>query len=87
MGILGWAIFGLIVGAVAKLVMPGRDPGGIIVTMMLGIAGGLLGGFLGRALNLYREGEPAGFIMSFLGAVAILFIYRLMIGRRAVPRP
>ena len=87
MGILGWAIFGLIVGAVAKLVMPGRDPGGIIVTMLLGVAGALLGGFLGRALNLYREGEPAGFIMSFVGAVVILLIYRVMIGRRTVPRP
>ena len=87
MGILGWILFGLVVGAVAKLVMPGRDPGGIIVTMLLGIAGALLGGFLGRALNLYSEGEPAGFIMSFIGAVVLLFIYRLMIGRRTVPRP
>jgi uncharacterized membrane protein YeaQ/YmgE (transglycosylase-associated protein family) len=87
MGILGWAVFGLIVGALAKLVMPGRDPGGIIVTMLLGIAGGLLGGFLGRALGLYREGEPAGFIMSFIGAVVLLLIYRMMIGRRTVTRP
>ena len=82
MGILGWILFGLVVGALAKLVMPGRDPGGIIVTILLGIAGALLGGFLGQALGLYGEGEGAGFIMSFLGAVGLLALYRVMIGRR-----
>lgn len=82
MGILGWILFGLIVGAVAKLVMPGRDPGGIIVTMLLGIAGAVLGGFLGRAMGLYGEGEAAGFVMSFLGAVALLALYRMVVGRR-----
>ena len=82
MGILGWIVFGLIVGALAKLVMPGKDPGGIIVTMWLGIAGAVLGGFVGRALGLYGEGEAAGFIMSFIGAVLLLFLYRMMIGRR-----
>lgn len=87
MAILGWIVFGLIVGALAKLVMPGRDPGGIIVTMLLGIAGAVLGGFVGRALGLYEEGEAAGFIMSFLGAVVLLAIYRMMIGRRSVARP
>jgi uncharacterized membrane protein YeaQ/YmgE (transglycosylase-associated protein family) len=87
MGILGWIVFGLIVGALAKLVMPGRDPGGIIVTMLLGIAGALLGGFLGRGLGWYGEGEPAGWVMSFIGAVLLLVIYRMMIGRRAVTRP
>jgi len=61
MGILAWILFGLIVGALAKLVMPGRDPGGIIVTMLLGIAGAVLGGCIGRALGFYGEGEPAGF--------------------------
>ena len=87
MGILGWIVFGLIVGAVAKLLMPGRDPGGIIVTMLLGIAGAVLGGFLGRALGLYGEGEAAGFLMSFLGAVVLLALYRMMVSRRhrAVP--
>jgi uncharacterized membrane protein YeaQ/YmgE (transglycosylase-associated protein family) len=80
-GILGWIIFGLIVGALAKLLMPGRDPGGFIVTILLGIAGALLGGFLGRMLGLYREGEPAGFFMALIGAVLLLFIYRLMKGR------
>lgn len=82
MGILGWIVFGLIVGAVAKLLMPGRDPGGIIVTMVLGIVGALLGGFIGRALGLYNEGEAAGFIMALLGAVAVLLIYRMSIGGR-----
>ena len=85
MGILGWILFGLIVGALAKFVMPGRDPGGIIVTMLIGIAGAVLGGFLGRAFGLYSEGEAAGFVMSFLGAVALLALYRVMVRRRAIP--
>jgi uncharacterized membrane protein YeaQ/YmgE (transglycosylase-associated protein family) len=83
MGVIGWIIFGLIVGAIAKLLMPGRDPGGFIVTILLGIVGALLGGFLGRALGWYREGEPAGFLMSLVGAVILLAIYRMAIGRRA----
>ena len=82
-GVLGWIIFGLIVGAIAKLLMPGRDPGGFIVTKLLGIAGALLGGFLGRALGWYGEGEAAGFLMSLLGAILLLAIYRMAIGRRA----
>ncbi len=86
MGILGWILFGLIVGALAKLIMPGKDPGGIIVTMLLGIAGALLGGFAGRALGLYGEGEAAGFLMSFLGAVILLALYR-MFARRSVGQP
>jgi uncharacterized membrane protein YeaQ/YmgE (transglycosylase-associated protein family) len=81
-GVIGWVIFGLIVGAVAKLLMPGRDPGGIIVTMALGIAGALLGGFLGRALGWYGENDAAGFLMSLVGAVLLLWIYRMMVGRR-----
>jgi uncharacterized membrane protein YeaQ/YmgE (transglycosylase-associated protein family) len=86
MGILGWILFGLVVGALAKLVMPGRDPGGIIVTMLLGITGAVLGGFIGRAMGLYGEGEAAGFIMSFLGAILLLGLYRMMI-RRRIARP
>jgi uncharacterized membrane protein YeaQ/YmgE (transglycosylase-associated protein family) len=82
-GVLGWIIFGLIVGAIAKLLMPGRDPGGFIVTMLLGIAGALLGGFLGRALGWYGENEPAGFLMSLVGAILLLAIYRMAVGRRA----
>ena len=87
MWILGWILFGLVIGALAKLIMPGRDPGGIIVTMLLGIAGAVLGGFLGRALGLYREGEAAGWIMATLGAIALLAIYRMMVGRRTIARP
>jgi uncharacterized membrane protein YeaQ/YmgE (transglycosylase-associated protein family) len=82
MGILLWIIFGLIVGAVAKLIMPGRDPGGIIITMLLGIVGALVGGWLGQALGMYRPGEPAGFIMAVIGAIILLAIYRLLRGRR-----
>ena len=85
MSILGWILFGLIVGALAKLVMPGRDPGGIIVTMLLGIAGAVIGGLIGRALGFYGPGEAAGFVMSFLGAVVLLVIYRMMVRRRPIP--
>ena len=87
MGILGWILFGLVVGALAKLVMPGRDPGGIIVTMLLGIAGAVLGGFSGRSLGWYSEGEPAGFVMSFIGAVVLLALYRMFMGRRRTVIP
>ena len=82
-GIIGWIIFGLIVGALAKLVMPGRDPGGIIVTMLLGIAGAVAGGFIGRALGWYGPNDSAGFLMSLVGAVILLWIYRMIIGRSA----
>ena len=81
--ILGWALFGLIVGALAKLVMPGRDPGGILVTIILGIAGAVVAGFLGRSLGLYQADEPAGFIMATFGAVLLLFIYRRFAARAA----
>ena len=84
LGIIGWIVFGLIVGAIAKLVMPGRDPGGIIVTMALGIAGALIGGFIGRALHWYGPNDGAGFFMSLLGAILLLWLYRMMVSRRAV---
>jgi uncharacterized membrane protein YeaQ/YmgE (transglycosylase-associated protein family) len=77
-------IIGLVVGALAKLIMPGKDPGGIIVTMLLGVAGAFLGGWLGRAVGLYQEGQGAGFIMSLIGAIILLAIYRLIVGRRRV---
>ena len=83
-GILGWIIFGAIVGIIAKLLHPGRDPGGIIVTILLGIAGSLLGGFVGRAIGLYRQGQGAGLLMSILGAVVLLVLYSVMTRRRAV---
>jgi uncharacterized membrane protein YeaQ/YmgE (transglycosylase-associated protein family) len=78
LGVLGWILFGLVVGIVAKLLMPGRDPGGFIVTTILGIVGAVIGGFLGRTLGLYGPGEPAGFLMATLGAVVLLFIYRML---------
>jgi uncharacterized membrane protein YeaQ/YmgE (transglycosylase-associated protein family) len=84
MSILGWIFFGLLVGAVGKLLMPGRDPGGFIVTILLGIAGALLGGFLGRALGMYREDDPVGFVMAVLGSIVLLILYRLTFARRSV---
>lgn len=82
MGILWTLVIGLIVGAIAKLLMPGKDPGGIIITMLLGVAGAALAGLLGRALGWYQPAEGAGIIVSVLGAMLLLFIYRLAIGRR-----
>jgi uncharacterized membrane protein YeaQ/YmgE (transglycosylase-associated protein family) len=81
-GILGWILFGLVAGIIAKLLMPGRDPGGFIVTILIGIAGAFLGGFLGQAMGLYSEGEPAGLVMSIVGAVVLLALYRVVAGRR-----
>ena len=83
MGVIGWILFGLVVGVVGKLLTPGRDPGGFILTAILGIAGALLGGFLGQALGLYRQGEPAGFVMAVLGSIVLLLLYRTFAGRRA----
>jgi uncharacterized membrane protein YeaQ/YmgE (transglycosylase-associated protein family) len=76
LGVLGWIVFGLIVGIIAKLLMPGSDPGGMIVTILLGIAGALVGGFLGRAVGLYGPNDAAGIFMSVLGAIVLLFAYR-----------
>lgn len=82
MEILGWILFGLIVGLVAKLLMPGRDPGGFIITMAIGIVGALLGGWIGRAIGLYRGDEPVGFIMAVIGAIVLLGLYRFTLGGR-----
>jgi uncharacterized membrane protein YeaQ/YmgE (transglycosylase-associated protein family) len=71
-----------VVGVIAKLLMPGRDPGGFIVTILLGIAGALVGGFVGRAMGFYGENESAGWIMSILGAIVLLAVYRMMVRRR-----
>ena len=76
LSILGWIVFGLIVGVIAKLLMPGRDPGGLIVTILLGIAGALVAGFLGQMAGLYGPGDAAGFLMSVIGAILLLFAYR-----------
>lgn len=75
-GVLGWILFGFVVGVVAKLLMPGKDPGGFIITILLGIVGALLGGFIGRALGFYEADQAAGFIMSVVGAILVLVIYR-----------
>ena len=82
MYILWMLIIGLVVGALAKLLMPGRDPGGIFVTMLIGVAGALLAGFLGRSLGWYHENESAGLIASILGSVILLGLYRMVVGRR-----
>ena len=81
-GFLGWIVIGALAGIIAKAIMPGKDPGGCIVTILLGVAGALLAGFLGNALGWYRPGEGAGFIAAILGAIVILFIYRLIARRR-----
>ena len=82
-GIIGWIVIGGLAGGLAKLVMPGRDPGGCIVTILLGIAGALLAGFLGRSVGWYSDNDGAGFVAAFVGAFVILFIYRLIVRRRA----
>ena len=83
MGILSWIVFGLVVGIIAKLLTPGKDPGGFIVTMLLGIAGALLGGFIGRAMGFYGPDQVAGWLMSIGGAILLLILYRVMVRRRA----
>lgn len=87
MSILGMLIIGLIVGALAKLLMPGDDPGGIIVTMLLGVAGSFLAGYIGRAAGWYNEGDPVGFIAAVVGSIILLLLYRLAFrGRRTTTR-
>lgn len=81
MHLILFLVFGLIVGAVARWIMPGREPGGWVVSMLLGVAGAFLGGFLGNLVGLYREGEPAGFIMSVIGAIVLVAIYHALVGR------
>ncbi len=81
MDILYTIIIGLVVGVVAKFLLPGKDPGGCIITTLLGIAGALVAKFLGQSLNWYEEGEPAGFIASVFGAIILLVLYRMIVGR------
>lgn len=75
-------LIGLIIGALAKLIMPGKDPGGFIITMLLGVAGAFIAGLVGVNLGWYQAGEPAGFIASIIGAVVLLVIYRAVVGKR-----
>ena len=83
MGIIYTLIIGLLVGAVAKLLMPGKDPGGCIITILIGLAGSTVGAYLGQWLHLYQVGQPAGFIGSVLGAMLLLLVYRMIVGKRS----
>jgi uncharacterized membrane protein YeaQ/YmgE (transglycosylase-associated protein family) len=76
---IGWIFFGLFVGLAAKLLLPGRDPSGVFVTILLGVGGGFLGGFIGQTLGWYQEGDPVGFIMAVVGAILILLAYRVLL--------
>lgn len=80
--IIGWIIFGLIVGIIAKLLVPGRDPGGFFITAIIGIVGAVLAGWIGRAVGWYGPNDSAGFLMSIVGAVVLLVIYHGLIRRR-----
>jgi len=82
MHLILFLVFGLIVGALARLIVPGKEPGGWVVSMVLGVLGSFLGGYVGQALNLYREGEPAGFLMSLLGAVLLVVGYHAIMRAR-----
>jgi uncharacterized membrane protein YeaQ/YmgE (transglycosylase-associated protein family) len=83
MGALIWTlVIGLLIGAVAKLLMPGRDPGGCIITMLIGIAGSFIASYLGQKMGWYEQGQPAGFIASVIGAMLLLLLYRLIAPRR-----
>ena len=81
-GIIGWIVIGGIAGAIAKMLMPGKDLGGCVITILLGIAGALVAGWLGHVIGWYNTGERAGFVAAIVGAVILLFIYRLIAGRR-----
>jgi uncharacterized membrane protein YeaQ/YmgE (transglycosylase-associated protein family) len=84
MGALIWTlVIGLLIGAVAKLLVPGRDPGGCIITMLIGIAGSFVASYLGQALHWYEQGQPAGFVASVIGAMLLLLLYRLIAPRRS----
>ncbi|HEU4686107.1 MAG TPA: GlsB/YeaQ/YmgE family stress response membrane protein [Nitrospira sp.] len=78
-GAIGWILFGLVVGVAAKIFMPGRDPGGFLATILLGLAGGFVGGLLGRLFGWYQEGDPVGFVMAVIGVVLLLLAYRILV--------
>jgi uncharacterized membrane protein YeaQ/YmgE (transglycosylase-associated protein family) len=82
MHILWFMLFGLVVGALARFIVPGREPGGWVISMLIGVGGAIVGGYFGRVVGLYREGQPAGFIMSLLAAISMVVVYKALIGRR-----
>jgi len=86
LGLVGAIIIGLIAGLLAKLIMPGRDPGGVIVTILLGIGGALVATWLGRAVGIYHHNQKAGLIGAVIGAIIILAIYRTIVRNRTGPR-
>lgn len=81
MSVIGWIVFGLIVGVVGKLLMPGKDPGGFFATVAIGIIGALFGGMLGRMVGMYGQDDPVGFVMAVLGAILFLWLYRVITRR------
>ncbi|GJL59687.1 MAG: hypothetical protein NPIRA03_25440 [Nitrospirales bacterium] len=81
MSVIGWIVFGLIVGVVGKLLMPGKDPGGFFATVAIGIIGALFGGMLGRMIGMYGQDDPVGFVMAVIGAILFLWLYRVIIRR------
>lgn len=83
MTVIGWILFGLLVGVVAKFLMPGDDPGGFLATVAIGIVGAVIGGGVGRLAGMYQEGDPVGFGMAVVGSIILLWLYRVMMNRRA----
>lgn len=81
MSVIGWIVFGLLVGVVGKLLMPGKDPGGFLATVAIGIIGALFGGMLGRMIGMYGQDDPVGFVMAVIGAILFLWLYRVMTRR------
>ena len=86
MHIIVFLLFGLLVGTMARWIVPGREPGGWIISILLGLGGSLLGGYFGRVVGMYREGQPAGFVMSLLGAVALVAVYHTVTNGRRMSR-
>ena len=84
MSLIMFLLFGLVVGAIARFLVPGREPGGWIVSIVLGVIGSFVGGFIGRFMGLYREGEAAGFVMSVIGAIVVTIAYHMISSRRSL---
>jgi uncharacterized membrane protein YeaQ/YmgE (transglycosylase-associated protein family) len=82
MHILWFLLFGLVVGTLARFIVPGREPGGWVISMAIGVGGAIVGGYVGRVVGLYREGQPAGFVMALLAAISMVVVYKALIGRR-----